>query len=151
MLSCGFRLMQIPTAGWYNRNRPIKTSPRYADMERMQDRRSEARMLCADMVDVSWMDRQGRTRRATALLEDISRSGACLQFEVPVPLEVMVQVACANETLEGKVRYCEYREIGYFVGVEFAEGSKWDPRQFEPQHLLDLERLLDQKKPPRGE
>jgi hypothetical protein len=52
----------------------------------MQERRSEVRMLCADMVDVSWKDSSGKTRRATALLEDISHSGACLQLETAVPL-----------------------------------------------------------------
>jgi hypothetical protein len=40
------------------------------------------------------------------------------------------------------VRYCIYREIGYFVGVQFTAGSKWTRKQFEPQHLLDLERLV---------
>ena len=43
-------------------------------------------MLCADLVDVQWKDQTGRTRRGVANLEDISRSGACLQVDRPVPL-----------------------------------------------------------------
>ncbi len=108
----------------------------------MQERRSEVRLLCADMVQVKWQDRLGRPRQASALLEDISRSGACLQFEIPVPLGTELRIACGNEMLEGEVRYCAYREIGYFVGVQFSEHSKWSRQQFEPQHLLDLERLM---------
>jgi hypothetical protein len=40
------------------------------------------------------------------------------------------------------VRYCVYREIGYFVGIELEASSKWSRKQFEPQHLLDLEELV---------
>lgn len=99
-------------------------------------------MLCADMVEVSWTERSGRIRRATALLEDIARSGACLQFESPVPVDTEVRIACANEILEGTVCYCVYREIGYFVGVKFVPGSEWSRRHYEPQHFLDLEELV---------
>ncbi len=108
----------------------------------MHERRSEVRLLCADMVEVKWQDRLGRPRQATALLEDISRSGACLQFEIPVPLGTQLQISCAREVLQGVVRYCAYREIGYFVGVQFSEDSQWSRQQYEPQHLLDLERLM---------
>src|ERR1035438_1652261 len=47
----------------------------------MDDRRSEVRMLCADMVEVRWKDRLGHQRGTTAILEDICPSGACLQVE----------------------------------------------------------------------
>lgn len=119
-------------------------------MEDMDDRRAEIRLLCADMVDVSWEDRLDRHRRATALLEDISRTGACLQFEIPVPLGTALRITCAQGVLEGIVRYCSYREIGYFVGVQFDESSQWSRQQFEPQHLLDLERLIAASREPEG-
>jgi hypothetical protein len=108
----------------------------------MQERRLEVRLLCADMVDVAWEDRLGRPRRATALLEDISESGACLQFEVAVPLGTELHIACTQGDLTGTVRYCLYREIGYFVGVQFADNTRWSRQDYEPQHLLDLERLM---------
>lgn len=129
----------------------VKAARPIADMERMDDRRSEIRLLCADMVDVSWDDRLNRHRRATALLEDISRNGACLQFEMPVPLGTSLRIACAQGELEGIVRYCSYREIGYFVGVQFASSNQWSRQQFEPQHLLDLERLIASRKPEGGQ
>ena len=105
------------------------------------ERRSEARLLCADMMTVRWKDPAGYSRRATALLEDISRSGACLQLDGPVPPGTGLEMDCGTRHLSGSVRYCVYREIGYFVGVEFEAGSQWSLRQFRPQHLLDLKRL----------
>jgi hypothetical protein len=40
-----------------------------------------------------------------------------------------------------------YREIGYFVGIEFEAGSRWSKNQFRPQHLLDPRHLVDQSLP----
>ena len=109
----------------------------------MQERRSEVRLLCADLVEVCWKDPKGKSHRTSALLEDISASGACLQTEVPVPVEASVRWRSPKAEFTGRVRYCEYREIGYFVGVEFDAGSKWSRKTFRPQHLLDLKHLLE--------
>lgn len=99
-------------------------------------------MLCADLVDVQWKDKTGRTRRVLANLEDISLSGACLQLDGPIPLHTVVKIAYPRGELVGKVRYCVFREIGYFLGIEFEAGFRWSQRQFRPQHMLDPRRLL---------
>jgi hypothetical protein len=109
----------------------------------MEERRNESRMLCADMIEVSWVEHSGRRRTATALLEDISPSGACLQFEAPVPLGARLRWSSPKQEFVGVVRYCHYREIGYFVGVEFHDGSRWSEQAYQPQHLLDLKKLMD--------
>ena len=96
-------------------------------------------MLCADVVEARWTDKEGETQRANALLEDISPSGACLQFESAVPLGVALHWGCPKKEFVGAVRYCVYREIGYFVGVEFEPQSKWSKKAYTPQHLLDLQ------------
>jgi len=103
-------------------------------------------MLCADMVEIRWKDRSGRQRKATALLEDISSHGACLQLESPMPLGVEVAWDSPKQFFAGYVRYCVYREIGYFVGVEFSRSSRWTKQAYAPQHLLDLEQLVAQAK-----
>ncbi|HXK05105.1 MAG TPA: PilZ domain-containing protein [Verrucomicrobiae bacterium] len=108
----------------------------------MTNRRSELRMMCADMVEVRWVERSGMARNATALLEDISSSGACLQLEAPIPLGVEVRWAAPRQEFKGRVRYCVYREIGYFVGVEFDPASQWSEKKFIPQHLLDPQTLV---------
>ncbi|HET8548392.1 MAG TPA: PilZ domain-containing protein [Bryobacteraceae bacterium] len=108
----------------------------------MQNRRAEPRLLCADLVDIQWKDKAGRTRRAVANLEDISLSGACVQLEMPVPLETRLHISYPRGELRGRVCYCIYREIGYFLGVEFEPGFRWSLRSFKPQHLLDPRRLV---------
>ena len=99
-------------------------------------------MMCADMVEVCWTERGGQLRRATALLEDISTSGACLQFEAAIPLGVEIHWTSPRQEFKGYVRYCVYREIGYFVGVEFESTSRWSKKAFTPQHLLDPQSLV---------
>jgi len=108
----------------------------------MLERRLEMRMLCADLVDLQWKDKSGKIRRAIANLEDISVSGACVQVERPIPLGSETRVSYPKGELVGKVKYCVFREIGYFVGVEFDEGVRWTERTFKPQHMLDPRRLI---------
>lgn len=108
----------------------------------MRNRRAEPRMLCADIVDVSWRDKAGKLRRAIANLEDISLSGACLQLEQPVPLHTEIKISLPKGELAGRVCYCVFRETGYFLGLEFQPGCKWSMHTYRPQHLLDPRRLV---------
>jgi hypothetical protein len=113
-----------------------------ADELGMLRERSEARVLCADLVDIRWKDKTGRGRKATAVLEDISASGACIQIEGPIPLNTRLKIVHPKGSLLGLVRYCNYRDIGYFVGLQFIEDSKWSKKEYQPQHMLDMTRLL---------
>lgn len=125
---------------------PVKVPDSRADMSSMQEQRSEVRMLCADLVEVRWKDQAGRTQKAPAVLEDISSAGACLQLEAPVPLGITIRMRCATaKEFTGTVRYCVYREIGHFAGVEFHVTSRWSKKVYVPQHLLDMEKLLKQR------
>lgn len=108
----------------------------------MVDKRIEPRLLCADLVDLCWKDKTGRTKRSVANLEDISLSGACLQVDHPVPMKTAVKITHANGDLLGIVKYCVFRDIGYFLGIEFESGSRWSLRAYKPQHLLDPRRLV---------
>lgn len=103
-------------------------------------------MLCADMVEVCWKEPTGKKRRAMGLLEDISPSGACLQLETSVPRGVEIRWESPKHEFTGRVQYCVYREIGYFVGVEFDLKSRWSKKTYKPQHLLDLQRLVEDAK-----
>lgn len=105
------------------------------------ERRVESRLLCADLVEIDWQESR-RTKRLDANLEDISLSGACLQVEQPVPEGTQIRIRHSHGELTGMVQYCVYRDIGYFLGVQFDPGSKWSPRAFRPLHLLDPRRLL---------
>src|SRR5579862_8563933 len=120
---------------------PLKPKGRFADNGDMDERRVESRMLCADMVEICWTA-AGRQRRSTALLEDISVHGACLQLEFELALGTEVVLTRGSVRMAGIVRYCLYREIGYFTGVEFDAGSEWSVSNFRPDHMLDLEELV---------
>jgi len=103
-------------------------------------------MLCADMVEIQWRDHAGKTRHGTGLLEDISTLGACLQLESAIPLGAEIRWEGHGKCYEGEVRYCVYREIGYFAGIEFRSNSRWSRKDYRPQHLLDLQHLSDRVK-----
>jgi len=112
----------------------------------MDDRRTETRLLCAELVEVGWKDKSGWQRRRIANLEDISLSGACLHMEVPLLRDTTVKMNYGGGELVGTVRYCSYRDMGYYVGVQFLPGCKWSSKRFRPKHLLDPRQLLKQVK-----
>jgi hypothetical protein len=105
-------------------------------------------MLCADLVGLRWRDRSGRGRKTVAGLEDISLSGVCLQVDEQIPLMTEVRISYPTGEFLGIVRYCQLKELGYFVGVQFQEGCRWSHGDFKPKHLLDL-RKLARSAPPR--
>ena len=114
-------------------------------MKSMHERRSEPRLLCADLVNIEWQDESGRQQKSVANLEDISESGVCLQLEVPIPLHQSIRITFPTGQFSGEVRYCVYRHIGYFIGVQFVPESRWSQRRFKPQHLFDPRRLAKSK------
>jgi hypothetical protein len=110
----------------------------------MAERRLERRLMCSDMVVVSWQDQAGRIRRAPGVLEDIAASGACVQLDLEIPLKTILKIRCSKGKLQGVVQYCVFRETGFFIGVELDHSSKWSDESFHPQHLLDLHTLVEQ-------
>ena len=97
-----------------------------------------ARMLCADMVDILWQDpKTGRTRRAVANLDDISRCGACLMVDCIIPAKTPLQVIHPGGELTGKVIYWVWQELGYVIGIEFDPDCRWSQENYRPQHLFD--------------
>jgi len=100
-------------------------------------------MLCADLVDLEWKDRSGWRHRVVANLEDISPAGACLQVEIPVPLETEIRLSYVNGQLTGRVRHSASQYGSYFIGVEFAPGQRWSPTEFRPMHLLNPRQLVE--------
>jgi len=109
----------------------------------MQESRTESRLLCADLVQVEWRLSDGEIQREDASLEDISVSGACLQLESAIPVGAIVRIIYGKGELIGSVRYCSYRDIGYFAGIRFNPTSKWSSRVYRPMHLLNPYRPQD--------
>ena len=110
----------------------------------MQERRNDTRLLCAELVEVIWKDKSGRQRRRVANLEDISLCGICLQVESAMVPGTAVTMRYGDGELVGTVRYCTFRDAGYFLGIQFEEGCRWSTQHFRPEHLLDPRELVDQ-------
>jgi hypothetical protein len=106
----------------------------------MKERRAEPRLWCSDLIQVRLEDAE--PAELTANLEDISPSGACVQFEEPVRDGARLCLMLGQHKFHGRVKYCVRNEIGYFAGVQFDAGRKWSRRIYEPKHLLDPKAVL---------
>lgn len=104
----------------------------------MKQRRKYNRNLCADLLTLCWTEGDGRVRSEVATLEDISGTGACLQFDFSIPPETKVSLHYPNGRYEGKIKYCSYQETGYSLGIAFDDGYRWTKSDFQPSHLLEL-------------
>lgn len=124
---------------------------RAADTQRpalFVERRKEPRLWCSDLVHV-WGRHGGRWKRlGVAVLEDISPSGACIQLESPLQRGDAVRLKHDAWLVEGEVRYCNYRDEGYFVGIELTGSHKWSQEQFRPKHLTDPAKIAPRKQRP---
>ena len=111
-------------------------------MNQMHERRIDNRLLCADLVELIWLDETGREQRRVGNLEDISLCGMCLQLEAPLLPGSRVRVLYSAGELSGVVRYAVCRDSAHFVGVQLDADCKWSTEEFVPQHLLDPRDLL---------
>jgi hypothetical protein len=92
--------------------------------------------MCSDFVQLVWTDHRGREISQVALLEDVSPEGMCLQAEEPVPPMSPVRLHTRGFDGQAVVLYCERRDCGYQLGVEFAADTGWDRGRWKPKHLL---------------
>lgn len=109
----------------------------------MKEKRGEQRLLCAELVQVTYRDQLGRLLRRVANLEDISTSGLCLASEIGIPEGTSVSVHHGIGQFCGIVRYCVDSDLGFLLGVEFEPGCRWSTQNFRPEHLLDPRRLCE--------
>ena len=104
----------------------------------MKRRRENNRSLCAELLTIRWTDGDGSSRSEVVTLEDISATGACVQVEHVIPAETEVSLNYSGGQYLGKIKYCTYRDVAYFVGIAFDDGYRWSKEDFEPSHLLEL-------------
>jgi hypothetical protein len=107
-------------------------------VNRMLNRRLEARMFCADIVEVRWQDpKTGHTRQAMANLDDISPRGASLGVDYIIAAKTPVRIIHSEGELTGKVIYCLWQDVGFVIGVEFDPDCRWSQDNYRPQYLSD--------------
>jgi hypothetical protein len=105
----------------------------------MTEKRGEPRYMCSELVNILIRHDDQTVREAVANLEDISRSGACVQLDEAVRLGADIEIVCSTCRFKGKVRNCRFAGSLYDVGVAFDEPGAWDASRYEPAHLLLVE------------
>jgi hypothetical protein len=103
--------------------------------------RLESRFLCADLVHVIWAA-DGQLHEDDGNLEDVSPSGCRLLMGQTISENTAVEIRCGDHVFNGTVRYTRTSDLGFDLGIQFAQRGTWKREDFEPQHLLDVNTLL---------
>ncbi len=101
------------------------------------EKRRGARLLCAGLVEVRWVDPSDGPTKAVANLDDVSPGGVSLLLDRPVEQGTRVDFLYSGQIVTGDVRHCTSIDIGWVIGVQFGPDSQWDPQALPPEHLLD--------------
>jgi len=104
----------------------------------MTEKRQDIRNQCADLLEVCWVDKKGTVHDEIAALDDTSASGACIKMDRRIKINTLVDLKYPGGKFVGRIKYCKREPIGYYVGVEFQEGYRWDRRKYKPKHLLQF-------------
>jgi hypothetical protein len=99
----------------------------------MAEQRAEPRYLCSDLVTLCWEEGAQGERKEAVVLENISASGACVQAEISVPESAGVRLVCGKAEFHGCVRFCYWRDDGYFIGIAFDAQHLLDPSEVKPR------------------
>jgi hypothetical protein len=87
----------------------------------MRDRRDEPRHAARERVELSWNDAAGAEQSMSGMLRDVSRSGASLRLDRPIPINVKVRVTIRGNALIGTVKSCVR------IGPQCQAGVEFDP------------------------
>jgi hypothetical protein len=104
----------------------------------MDEKRHDIRNQCADLLGVHWVDSKDKVRNEIATLDDISPTGACIKMDRRIKLNTIVDLNYPGGKFVGQVKYCQREPIGYYIGVEFQDGYRWNRRKYKPEHLLQF-------------
>lgn len=103
------------------------------------ERRTERRLLCSNLVQISWSASTNHRRTEIGVLENVSSSGfgLCIHLGTPIEWGTALSVVANQVEFSGRVMQCSVRENGYLVGLELNDPGEWDDG-FAPEHLLDF-------------
>ena len=86
----------------------------------MGDRRFEKRHAASEPVEIVWpAEGESNTHQAVGTLRDVSRSGARLYLEKPVPLNTSLRATIRGVALTATVRSCTRKAPFFVIGIEF--------------------------------
>ena len=104
-------------------------------------RASRPRYLCAELVKVEWQNDAGALC-TTGILEEIWVDGACVQTLAPMQPGTKVSIVARRALFLGTLIECEAQPDGYFSRVAFDSESRWSPRSFKPEHMVNTRTVL---------
>jgi hypothetical protein len=107
------------------------------------ERRTERRLLCSNLVKISWAGTRGHRCTEIGVLENVSKRGFGLYVYLTMSLKRGTELSVVANRVEFNacVMQCSCRENGYLVGLALDEPCEW-VEGFGPEHLLDVT-LLD--------
>jgi hypothetical protein len=103
----------------------------------VHERRRQPRLLCAEIVQVSWALGGRSPCTQIANLDDVSSGGACIVTDDPVPVGAPMVITCHADKFLSKVRHCTQHGLGWLVGVEFEPDSRWQTAMSRLGSLVD--------------
>src|SRR5208283_2658671 len=89
------------------------------------------RVRCSAQIDVSWADRDGRSRIAKAQLVDVSAGGLSFLLNEKIDVNTPIQIHYSNSQFGGETRYWTFDIPSWVGGVQLIERVDWDQRSFE--------------------
>ena len=89
--------------------------------------------LCSHFVRLSFPD--GDLRPQKVSLEEIGVEGAGLAVETPYPIGLRVALTTEGFAVQATIVACRARETDFYIQVRFAEGYRWSPSDWQPDHF----------------
>ena len=122
----------------------VTTTPSWSALRRRERRRHRRYQVTNSTLRVSFLDMNGALKMISAArVMNVSECGMALEFpEKPLPTS-MVRFQSERFKLTGSASVRHAQKLGnpWMVGVEFANGLRWIPPDFEveePILLCDL-------------
>lgn len=103
----------------------------------MQEANTRSKVLCSELVRLTWQDHAGIDLVITGDLEAISPSQAWLQTDCPITESTSITIGYGPGELTGVVRACTPEDQVFGLRVELDSGTPWSRQRFNPKHLLD--------------
>jgi hypothetical protein len=112
--------------------RSIRTTMKHK-VQGTSEKRIRRRCLTSALVEVST-----DTEKYVGVLEDMSKLGACIHLEHPLPVDEKIKLHTNGLELGGVVRFCKsYDGDDYRVGIELAGTEGWPEALQWPIHSLE--------------
>src|ERR1700687_1990269 len=77
----------------------------------------EPRTAIMAKAQVVWEDQPGVLRSALAMIEDTSRSGACIRVSAAISVGAKLNIKWHQEQFSGVAKYCRREGEDYVVGI----------------------------------